>query len=119
MALLLHCLLLLGAIFSACTISTSDVNEVDDRIHIQNVITLYPETFMLVMGPYSSSGKYVASGEFFDGYPVYTGPNGSTYWKIYYRSGGAFAGHWVLNGNVHEDAHGTVAYFDNLFSPKI
>ena len=80
---------------------------------------MYPETFMLATGPYASSGKYVASGEFFDGYPVYTGPNGSTYWKIYYRSGGFAAGHWVLNGNVHENAHGTVAKFDNLFAPKI
>ena len=71
------------------------------------------------MGPYASSGKYVASGEFFNNYPIYTGPNGSTYWKIYYRSGGVWAGNWVLNGNVHEDAHGVVAYFNTLFSPKI
>ena len=80
---------------------------------------MYPETFMLATGPYASSGKYVASGEFFDGYPVYTGPNGSTYWKIYYKNTGAGTGNWVLNGNVHHDWHGTVAYFDTLFSPKI
>ena len=56
---------------------------------------------------------------FFNNYPVYTGPNGSTYWKIYVRSEGPAAGKWVLNGNVHEDWHGTVAYMDSLFSPLI
>ena len=80
---------------------------------------IYPETFMLATGPYASSGKYVASGQYFNNYPVYTGPNGSTYWKIYVRSQGPAAGKWVLNGNVHEDWHGTVAYMDSLFSPLV
>ena len=74
---------------------------------------------MLATGPYSSSGKYVASGEFFNNYPIYTGPNDRTYWKIYVRSQGPAAGKWVLNGNVHENWHGTVAYMDSLFSPLI
>ena len=124
MALLLYHLLLLGAILSTCTCMpiSSDVDEVH-RIHKQDEnrkgAVIYPETFMLATGPYGSSGKYVASSQYFNSYPVYTGPNGSTYWKIYYRSGGFAAGHWVLNGNVHENAHGTVAKFDNLFAPKI
>ena len=127
MALPLHCLLFLGAMFGACTcmpISTTDVDKVQ-RIHVQDTYThsgnpiIHPESFILSNGPYASSGKYIASGEYFNDYPVYTGANGRTYWKIYYRSGGFFAGHWVLNGNVHENAHGTVAKFDNLFAPKI
>ena len=65
-------------------------------------VIIYPETFMLAMGPHGSSGKYVASGEFLNGYPVYTGANGSTYWTIYYQSGEyeASAGNWVLIANV-------------------
>ena len=74
---------------------------------------------MLATGPYASSGKYVASGDFFNSYPIYTGPDGSTFWKIYVRSQGPAAGKWVLNGNVHEDWHGTVAYMDSLFSPLV
>lgn len=80
---------------------------------------IYPESFMLATGPYASSGKYVASGDFFNNYPIYTGPNGKTRWKIYVRSQGSLAGKWVLNGNVHEDMHGVVAYMDSLFSPLI
>jgi hypothetical protein len=106
-------------------ISTNDVSEVH-KVRMQNSFwqfgvegIIYPETFMLASGPYSSSGKYVASGEFYNDYPIYTGPNGRTYWKIYYRSKGTFAPHWVLNGNVHDNAHGTQAYFDHLFSPLI
>lgn len=122
MALLLR-LLLLGAIFSAYTcipIPKNDVHEVRRiRRDNPNGAIIYPESFMLATGPYASSGKYVASGQFFNNYPVYTGPNGSTYWKIYVRSEGPAAGKWVLNGNVHEDWHGTVAYMDSLFSPLI
>ena len=110
--------LLLHYIFNACTcmpISRNDDHEVHRvRRDNPNGAIIYPESFMLATGPYGSSGKYVASGQFFNNYPVYTGPNGSTYWKIYVRK----AGHWVLNGNVHEDWHGTVAYMHSLFSPN-
>ena len=93
---------------------------VDSNVHImqqenRNGAVIYPESFMLATGPYASSGKYVATGELYNGYPVYTGPNGSTYWKVYRHD----TGYWVLNGNVHSDWHGTVAYMNNLFSPKI
>ena len=49
------------------------------------------------------------------------GPDCDTYWKIYLSGPGAsaFPGKWVLNGNVHEELHGTVAYFDSLYSPSI
>lgn len=83
-----------------------------------NGAILYSESFMVATGPYSSSGKYVASGQIFNGYPVYTGPNGSTYWKIYVKKVGE-GYKWVLNGNVHNEWHGTVAYMDRLFSPLI
>ena len=119
MALLLLRSLLLVAIMSACTCTTEDV---ENNVHMQenrNGGVMYPKSFMLATGPYASSGEYVATDEMYSGYPIYTGPSGSTYWKIYYREAGAFAGNWVLNGNVHNEHGGTVAYFATLFSPKI
>lgn len=136
MALLLRFLLLVTIIFTACTAVPIRRTEGDkyneepvrqneyNEVHIsQNQVpadsVIYPETFMLYKGPYASTGKYIASGEFYDGYPVYTGPDGSTYWKIYYRASGAFSVNWVLNGNVHANQHGTVAYWPTLFTGKI
>ena len=122
MALLAHFLLL--AILGACT--CVDLMEVPDsadagrfRRDNPNGAIIYPESFMLATGPYGSSGKYTATGQLYNGYPIYNGPGTSTYWKIYLRSSGPAAGKWVLNGNVHENWHGTVAYMDTLFSPKV
>ena len=120
----LLCFLLLGAIFGACTcVPNEGHKDLRVRRDFPAASIICPESFMLVTGPYGSSGKYVVSSELYNKYPVYTGPNGTTENKFYLRGPGAsvLPGKWVLSGTgeVHDKWHGVIAYFDSLFSPSI